>query len=280
MIENNTENDYLQELYNRLNELKEQDKVVSYLIQKPQQQGFLIKVGGLYGQVDFKHFPIRYKNAEIWKVIAPLLVGHKLYGKIKTLKNHPIQILVNGKFQLFENLVLEIDKPYTAIVVHKSEFQLTVELGYYFNWQYGSVLGYINKLSFKEASRFDVLQVGDEMVAYFLKQTFGNAPILGEMPNAVTLAITDVEKYIGTTQKVKVKCIENGKQQYSFGHKLHGLIPIQEIYYGNKNNRDVVRAFIKSLETGAVIDCEIVGIMHTKKMYLLKIIDTKLTQLL
>ena len=275
-VEKTTEKHYLQELVERLSNLKENDKIVSYIIQEPTKQGFLIKVGGLFGHIDFRYFPIKYRNKEIWKVVSLFFVGLKFYGKIKNLKINPINIELNGKSHLFENLELEFEKLYKAIVVHKSEYVLTIELGNFYDWKYGSILGYVNKLSFREGKSFDIIIVGDEIETYFHKQTFGNAPIFGEIAENVTQAISDIEKYIGTTQKVTVKINVNGNKQFSFGHKLNGEIPIQEIYYGKKSKREIVRIFLQSLETGTEFDCEIVGIIHKKRKFIFKIVDTSL----
>ncbi len=95
------EKSYLQLLYTRLVQLKENDKTVSFVIQKPQKTGFLIKVGGLYGYIDYTHFAWSYSKVNIWKTIAPLVVGHKFYGKINKLSNSPIYVGLCGKAHIF-----------------------------------------------------------------------------------------------------------------------------------------------------------------------------------
>lgn len=277
--ENSSEKNYLQELFDRLKNLNENDKTVSFIIQEPRKKGFLIKVGGLYGNIEFRLFPIHYRIPEIWKIVSPLLIGQKFYGKIKTIKDNPIHIEMFGKVHLFEKLELELEKPYKAIVVHKKRFGMNIELGSYYGWKYGSILGFVHKLSFKEESDFEKLNVGDEITTYFQKQTFDQDPVFGELTEEFSKDLSHLESLIGTTQNVRLRIDENGKKHYGFDKNFYGNITITELLYGSKNRRNKVRDFLKSLETGNELLCEVIGIVPKKRKFLFKVIDQRINEL-
>lgn len=275
-IEKSNEKHYLQELYERLHHLKENDKTVSFVIKEPAKKGFLIKVGGLFGFIQFRLFPIYYRNNEIWKVVSPLFIGHKFYGKIKSLNRSPLNVELFGKVHLFETLQLELDKPYKAIVVHKKDFGMNIELGNYFDWKYGSILGFVHKLSFKDVCNFENLKVGDEITTFFQKQSFDKNPVFGELSEEKSNDLSELERFVGTIQKVILRIDENGYRHYKFDDRFYGTIPVVGIYYGNKNQRQKVRDFLKTMITGSELNCEVISILAKKRKFILKVKDVNI----
>lgn len=277
--ENSTEKNYLKELFSRLEYLKENDKTVSFVIQEQEKKGFLIKVGGLFGHIDIRYFPWHYRNRKVWDTIAPLLVGHKFYGKIKQLNSNPIYVEMFGKVHLFENFELEKGRQYKAIVVHRYGFGVQIELGSFYDWKYGSIFGFAHKLSFKNEESFEVLKVGDIITTYFQRTDFDKDPVFGELSEEEAKDLTELESYIGTIQTIIVRKDENEYRHFNFDRKYFGQIPITKINYGNQNNRQKVRNFLKGLETGQEIECEILGIIPKKKKFLLKLTDKQIEQI-
>ena len=276
LVEKSTEKHYLENLIDKLRHLQENDKTISFIIKEPSKHGFVIKTGGLFGYIQFKNFPIIYRNSQIWKVVSPLLLEKKFYGKIKNIKTNPISVELFGKVHLFEKLELEKEKPYRAVIVHKNGFGMNIELGSYFEWKYGSILGFVHKLSFIEEDSFEKLKVGDEITTYFQILTFHKDQVFGERSEENAKDLSQVEKLIGSTQKVKIRIEENGKRLYQLENKFYGNIPIAEIHYGNKINRQKIRAFLKTLETGNEIYCEVIGLMAKKQKFILRVIDQRI----
>lgn len=244
--------------------------ILTFRIVEPKERGFLVKVGGLFAFVSFKHFGWSYPSIEFWKNASNSIVGKIFKGKIHNIKENPISIQIDAKEQKFENPNLEKHSKYRGIILRKTKYGFFVDLGFHFNWKFGSILGLIHISTFTNESGYDNWKGGHEIEIVFQGYNKNNQPILGDNIERGKWTNGEMEKFIGTIQKVSVLINENGKSEFYVLGEHKATIPIKKEFY--PNFRTTVKKYIYGLKNGEILDYEIIKINRKKDSFVLKLI--------
>tara|TARA_R110002033_G_C3824293_1_gene233360 strand:+ start:40 stop:900 length:861 start_codon:yes stop_codon:yes gene_type:complete len=262
--------DYLQDLLLNIKEAYSNQKNLTFRIIEPKEKGFLVKVGGLFAFVSFKHLGWAYPSIEFWKNASNSLVGKFFTGKIHTVEENPISIKIDAKEQEFENPNLEKYAKYRGIVLQKTKYGVFVDLGFHFNWKFGSLLGLIHKSSLINKSDFENWKVGEEIMTLFQGYNENGQLVVGDNRERGKWTNGEMDELIGTIQKVSVVINEDGKSEFYVLGEHKARIPIKKEFY--PNFRTTAKKYIYGLKNGEMIDCEIININKKKDSFVLKLI--------
>lgn len=268
--------DYLQDLLLKIKEVYANQESLTFQIVEPKEKGFTTKIGGLFAFISFNHFGWSYPTLEYWKNISNSLVGSYFTGKIHNVEENPISIQIDAKEQIFDKPNLEKYGEYRGIIAEKPKYGIFVDLGLHFNWKYGSLLGLVHKSTLLDQTDYENWNVGEEITTLYQGLNENGQLVLGDNRERGKWLNGEMDKLIGTIQKVSVVINENGKSEfYVLGEHKAG-IPILKEYY--PNFRKTAKKYVFGLTNGAIIDCEVVKINKRKNSFVLKLLIEKPTE--
>ena len=93
----NNDKPYLQDLLREVKNNFEYNRTMTFKIIEPKENGFIIKVGGLYGFIYYRQMPWKYNSIYFWHNVAEYLVGKVFSCKIRKLKKAPISIIITAR---------------------------------------------------------------------------------------------------------------------------------------------------------------------------------------
>lgn len=133
--------EYLENLFENIENIKESKEVVLADFLKMDAKGFLIKVRGLFAFVPFANMSWSY-SVEDWEKVEPYVVGLRMPVQVESIEGNQIICKLvpkydSGNFGLIKN------KEYSCLIMRRSVDYVIVELGHVFKWKYGSLLYYI-----------------------------------------------------------------------------------------------------------------------------------------
>lgn len=172
----------LHQIKSKAESILENEAVIFFKITAPRQGGFYIQSIGLKGFINFEYMPWEYPNDSYWKNVVPFLINYSFKGRIKHIFQSPVNLLINAKLKQFSSALLLRGELYKCIVLYKSKFSLTVEIGLAFEWRYGSVIGEVFAASFKQ-DNYKEIAVGEVLSLYYLRKNKFNNPVLSVYPN-------------------------------------------------------------------------------------------------
>jgi len=264
------EKDYLHDLLLNIKKAHANQESITFRIVKPKEKGFIVKVGGLFAFISFNHFGWSYPSIEYWKNASKALVGSYFTGKIHNVEENPISIQVNGKEQVFNKPKLEKFSQYRGVIVRKPKYGVFVDLGLHFNWKFGSLLGLVHKSSLINPTDYDNWNVGEQITIPFLGFNENEQLVLGDNRERGKWLTGEMDKLIGTIQKVSVVINENGKSEfYVLGEHKSTISRKKELH---PNLRTTVKKYIHGLKNGEIIDCEIIKMNKRKDGFVLKLL--------
>lgn len=262
------ERHYLKDLINNIEGVYNEQKKITYSIYQIRQKGFVVKVGGLFAFVSFKHMPWQYPNYRYWTLISKSITEKRFYCNIYKVKRKPLLILIDGKIHLFKEIKLEPDREYRAIILNKSKMSFTVDAGYHFEWEYGSFMGLIQPNNLSENTL--LLDEGDEMKVrlYRDKQEelykFVDANIPAEWYNG------QIEELIDTRQEAMVILNHANRREYVVQNKYRASTPATRDLYGTE--AEEVEKVLKDMDLNQNIPCIVVAVNKEEKKLILKVL--------
>lgn len=272
-LDSKNDKDYLQDLLLNIKESYTNQENLTFRIVEPKEKGFLVKVGGLFAFVSFKHLGWSYPSIEFWINASNSLVGNFFTGKIHNVEENPISIQIDAKEQTFDKPNLKKYAKYRGVILQKTKYGVFVDLGFNFNWKFGSILGLIHKSTLINESDYDNWKVGEDIETLFQGYNENNQPILGDNRERGKWSNGEMDKLIGTIQKVSVLINENGKSEFYVLGEHKATIPIKKEFY--PNFRTTAKKYIYGLKNGEIIDCEIIKINKRKDGFVLKLLIEK-----
>lgn len=264
--------EYLVKLVENLERYKIKNKNISFVITGIKEKGFIVKVGGLFAYISFQYMPWKYSTIEFWKVISKYLIGKKFYCNIHRIDKEPLSILINAENHKFRSVELSENSKYSGIVINKAKYGLFVDIGYHFDWEYGSLVGLIHKSNISE-TEYEQTKVGDELKTVFQGYTEDRKLILGNKSCQKEWLTGELDNLIGTIQQAVVKITEDGKKEFYIKGKYKTAIPLNKINYPECRTR--AKHLIRNLENNDIIQCEIMKINKKKRMFVSKLLLNK-----
>lgn len=267
--------DYLQDLLLNIKEVYANQESLTFQIVEPKEKGFTAKIGGLFAFISFNHFGWSYPTLEYWKNVSKSLAGSYFTGKIHNVEENPISIQIDAKEQIFDKPNLEKYGEYRGVIAEKPKYGIFVDLGLHFNWKYGSLLGLVHKSTLLDQTDYENWNVGEQITTLYQGLNENGQIVLGDNRERGKWLNGEMDKLIGTIQKVSVVINENGKSEfYVLGEHKAG-IPILKEYY--PNFRTTAKKYVYGLKNGEIIDCEVVKINKRKDSFVLKLLIEKPT---
>ena len=258
------EKDYLTKLADNLKEIQKNHQNVSFRIKTAKRNGFVVKVKGLFAFVSFHHMPWKYKSVEHWRAVSKHLVDKKFFCNIHSISENvrPIQIIINAENHTFEKIKLIPLEQYECVVIHKSKYGLIVDLGYHFDWEYGSFNGLIHKSTYTNDDKLLNAESGDIVKTCFhgvkKKGTLKNGGLILGNQNVQKEWLTgELENLIGTIQTATVMLDEKGKRGFFIDGKYRTMIYIDKKIYPNKKS---IKKELNNLRMYSTIECKILRI--------------------
>lgn len=270
--------DYLLQIYRQLEIAKDKQKSVCFTIEKIINVGYQVKVNGVNGVIHFRQMPWKYANLKNWATIFPLIKGFAFVGKISELSvSEKISVLLDATASQVSKPILEEEIPYTCIVLHKLNYGLILELGSHFKWGSGSITGFAHKSSFIIESEFENAKIGDQITTYFQGMKQGDKIIMGDQCEDKEWVTHEMDKFLGTTQNVRIVKNETGIIQFYFND-------IQCVLSASKNDYPdhhiLIRKYLRTRSVDDEIKCDIARIIYAKKKFEVKINDDFLYKLI
>jgi ribosomal protein S1 len=258
------EKDYLTKLADNLKEAQKNHQSLSFRINSAKRNGFVVKVKGLFAYVSFHHMPWEYKSIEYWRAVSKHLVGTKFFCKVHSISENvrPIQIIVNAENHIFEKTKLIPLEQYDCVVMQKSKYGLIVDLGYHFDWEYGSFSGLIHKSTYPNDDKLLNAELGDIVNTYFhgIKKKGSlknNGLILGNQNVQKEWLTGEFENIIGTNQTATIMLDDKGKRAFFIDGKYRTMIFIDKKIYPNKK---AIKKELNNLKIYSNIECRVLRI--------------------
>ena len=258
VVQDEKNRDYLVDLLEKAHLIKEQKLTTAFYVTKVWKQSFQAKTNGLYATIPLRSMPWKYEKNQYWHLIAPFLYKKVFVCTIEEIEGDKNIIKINAQNNIFKTAPLLEDKIYKGIIIEKQVSYILVEIGVHFDWSYGSLVGLMHKTSFWDKEDFEKVQVGEIINTAFHGFREENKIMLGDaIPNRDWIK-GKYDRYIGSTQSVKVHTIGEKKVKFSLFEEQHnGYIPATKLYYPKTKKQ--VKTHIENLQDGQILECIIVG---------------------
>jgi len=262
---------YLYNLLENLKKAKNQQLVLPFIIQSSNDKGFIVKMGGMYGFVDFRNMPWRYHKRDSWSGISKHLIGNRFYGEIYNISGtqKPFWINIDAKVHKFRTKALVPDQAYDTVIIQKSRYGLFVDAGFHNNWQYGSFFGLLHLKGLWDRNEYEQAQEGQLISTFFRGYTKEGKLIFGKPDFQIEWTTGELDAFVGTTKKVTVRLNENGKKEFFVNDVYFARFPVTIMYYP-KSQISIAKSFKAELKDGDVFEGEILKI-HNRKYFVGKI---------
>jgi len=268
--------EYVVKLAENLETLQKNNKKVSFIIVQKKSKGFTIKVGGLFAYVSYFDMPWTYsQNNPCWNAIANFLVGKVFFCHISQITRDPLSIVVDAKIHQFKEVELIEKQEYKGIIISKAAYGLFVDIGYHFNWKFGSIVGLIHRSNTEYLSYIESKSVGKEITSIFYGYNGDGAIMLGDQHFQKEWHTGEINELLGTTQEVRIIIEKDGKRTYLVNDKYKGAFLIAKSTYSGL--RDKARKFLNSVPHNEVIPCKVTKISR-KKNCLMLVLDDKIIE--
>lgn len=270
--------DYLTNLLNKLEDAQQQNKALPFTIKKATKKGFVVKIGGIFAFLSFNYMPWKYTNYSNWQHVARHLIGKRFFGTIHTIDSEkkPVSIIVNAENHIFKNFKLTEATQYSAIIIQKAKYGLFVDLGYHFDWKYGSFVGLIHKSIFAENKDLLNAKEGDITQIYFHGYKEEGKMMLGNKDYQKGWFDGELDAYINTVQIATIKENENGKKIYYINEKYKTTMKIPTKYL--EKNKEFKNKIFNNLPINTKVECKIIAISK-KKWFISELTDNAIKNL-
>jgi hypothetical protein len=268
--EHETHKEYLQDLLAKIKSSYEKNEEVTFRIVEAKEKGFVVKVGGLFAYISFVHFGWSYPTADYWKNTATSLVDCFFRGKIHTLSENPISILLDARNQQFATPELDKYRAYRGVILQKSGYGFFVDLGVHFKWKYGSLLGLLHKTALQNPSDFEKWNVEDEIEIIFQGINEKGQILLSNNRDRNNWLNGEIDALIGTTQQVIVTRNDNDHLSFKVLGKYNAGVPMLKAFY--PNSLPVAKKYLNNLQNEQTIYCEVVKMNKKRDGLILKLL--------
>lgn len=269
--DDNSSGDYLTVLFDNLEKQRAENNSVSFRIVDIKEQGFKIKVGGLYGYISFYHMPWKYSDAETWRIVYPYIQERVFFAKIFELDKNErsISIKLNGEILQFKPPDLIIDKKYNGIITKKTNYGIFIDLGYHFEWSCGSIQGLIHRSQFENIESFENLNEGQLIEVFYWGISEKEQIISGTNIKLKDWITGGIYELIGDIVNVKVSVPYSESKEFMIENLYEGLLPVTKTIYPDMNRTQINYA-VTNLKDEEIIHCEIIGVNEKRKALILK----------
>jgi len=269
--------EWFENLVRNIETAKEENKTVPFKIIEIKEKGFIVKVSGLFAFIPFNHMPWKYFDFESWKVIYPKLIDKRFFCKIYQIKQDPFSIIANGEIPQFKNNELTIGETYSGIIIKKARYGVFIEIGYQYDWKFGSITGLIHESQFNNKLDFLNINIGDEIQTTYYGLNEKEQLIFGYDSEKADWFLGKPQELVG--QKTWAKVIhENNEPNVKFlvKGKYSGKISTLKKDYP-PGYRKKIKMAVNELKNGKIVNCEVIRYQKSSITLIIKWIDYKIS---
>ena len=160
--------EWFNKLVENLENKKAENANLPFKILEARNEGFLVKIAGLYAFISFYHMPWKYYNTDSWVAVSSKLIDKIFYCKIHSIKKEPLSVLIDGEIPQFKKMELIVGQKYRGIIIGRFRKALQVDIGYHFDWKYGSFVGFLKKAQYNNSKQlFSRHFLGEEIEVFY-----------------------------------------------------------------------------------------------------------------
>ncbi len=229
------------------------------------ETGFLVKVNGLFAFISFYHMPWKYFDTDCWRVIYPKFVGKTFFCKVYKINKDPLSIIINGEIPQFKKADLIIGNEYKGIIIKMTEYGAFIDIGYHFDWKYGSLVGLLHKTQLKDTELLEDFHTGQEIKTIYGGLNESEKIIFCNDMKKIAWQLENPEELIGQTVWAKViRQTESKTVKLLVKGKYSTTLTISKKDYPTKIIR-TLRQAKNDLKDGEIINCEVKVVNQVKK---------------
>jgi len=266
-MENRQPSDYVLALFDKMETCHREGQVLPFRIMDMTQNGFRVKVGGLFAFVPFRLMPWKYNDKSAWKAVFPCIKDKLFFCKIDRIEHDPPRLFLDPSVHLFRPPAFREGQACEALVLNCADYGVFLDLGYHCGWRCGShvALFHVSALK-KRGLELHTIKPGDLLrVTYFGINPEGYIQI--ETPFEMPPGQPRIdEALVGQVIAVQVLRDEaSGKNNFVAEGGIEGRIPVTKHQYhaGPAMKRDI-REALRQLPGGCTIRCEVTGISYKR----------------
>ncbi len=263
-----SEVDWIDNAYAKIEQQYKDKHTVTFRICNINKNNFQVKIGGLYAYIPIWHMPWQYLYLESWHVILPTLIGKVFRGRIYSINRTPLSIHIDASMPQFKTITPDVNVPYSGIIIRKSDKSIILDIGYHFDWKFGSLISRLHSTAFKSPETFEDCIPGQVMSIYFAGFYQLGVPIARLTPLSPEWHPDYIHSLIGKIVKVKVGKTEREQPVFIVEEKYEGRLPIDIHTY--PDNLGTMRRAFTMLSNDDILFCEITGADFEKQYLTLK----------
>jgi len=262
--------EWFEKLVETLETKKKENISLPFKIVDIKENGFAVKVSGLYAFIAFSHMPWKYNDIESWIATYPKLTDKTFFCKIHKIFKDPLSIIINGEIPQFKKVELEIGKEYKGLIIKKSTYGVFVDIGYNFDWKCGSFVGLLHKSQFERNNSFLNCSTGDEIQIIYQGSNENGQLVYSQNNEIDYWDNKKTQELLGQIVLVYiVRKTEENKIIFLVDGKYKGRIVNSKVYYTPANRRKIKEAK-NNLKDGETINCEVISCDERRKVLDLK----------
>lgn len=160
-------NSWITERLDEIEKHKLNQDTLPFKIVEAKNSGFLAKVKGLYAFIGFNYMPWKYDTVDEWKAMAPSLTGNTFMCNIVDVNRDNNRVTLNGDVPQFDKAELTPGKKYIGLIIKIAKYGVFIDIGYHFDWKYGSLRGLLHKSLLAENEKMYDFVVGQEIMTVY-----------------------------------------------------------------------------------------------------------------
>jgi len=114
---------------------------------------------------------------------------------------------------------------YIGIVVDKTGYGVFLDIGFHYEWRYGSMVGLLHRKSFEKISDFENVEPGQSMEVFFLGRNSAGKLVFGTKPEPPEWFDNEIDGKVGELVWVRVQKDERGKTTYLAEGRYQAILP-------------------------------------------------------
>ena len=266
-IKRKKDNKFFEKLFAQIEEAKAMDKKTPFKIYYLNEDKLVVKVKGLFSQLPLQQMAWHYPDMAYWKCIFPTLMGREFKCKImeaERTENDRFHIVVDASSHVFREAELIENAEYTGILLQKTEEEMRIDIGFHFDWKYGSLCGFLPAADLTNPETSQPYEPGDKIVIEYKGRD--ERGLLFATVAAIDLAA----EFVGKIVWVQIGKKDDTAPYFMVKGKYKADLPITKLIYPKKKKK--VQKLRNQWQNGDIINCEVLE-YKPKRGLIIKWID-------
>lgn len=260
--------EWFDQLIEKADKQRQSQEVIPFAIDGIRSCGFVVRAAGLYAFCYFNHMPWRYPKNEHWEAVYPHLHGKRFQGRVFKVNRDPVGVYIDGKVEQFAPAPLKEGEYYTGVITGQLPYGVFIDIGYHFDWRYGSLTGLRHRNQF----------ASEEEMADCMPGTLISVKLQGADPKGhlafgrrnehIDWKVGKAQKLVGEPTWALVKKSEQGGKTQYYIKGIYEACPLIDTNLYPKELLSRISGRLKKLSDYETIDCTVVRVDETRqKMY-------------